>query len=532
MIAAILRAQWLSMRFGGRGSVVSIVSGVCWYGIWFIAACGAWFFAAHAKAPALAFNLPIGLLLVCFYWQIVPIISASMGAALDMRKLLAYPIPHGKLFIVELLLRVLTGVEMLMVLTGAALGLIGNPLNGLAAAPRIVIAFAIFAFGNVLFASGMRSILERLLARRKVRELMAVVMVCVWMLPRLLMATGFKLKSLGPAAPIIQAFGLPWTAAAHAALNQSALAALLALAVWTVLAAWFGRAQFERGLRFDAMAAQATPLAIRPGGREPLSERFYRLPGVLWRDPLAAVVEKELRTLVRTPRFRMVFIMGFTFGLMLWLPVVIGRGGNRHTTVSHYFLTMVCAYSLTLLGQVTYWNCFGFDRSAAALYFAVPQPIGAILIGKNIAAIVFVYLELLILTAITLALRMLTGWEQWFEACVVVGICALYLLAIGNVSSVHYPRALHAEKVSQGGGASRVQGLLFLFYPLALLPVLLAYLARYAFDSALVFWIALLLAAAVGAVIYYFALESAVKTAAHRREQILQELSQGDNPVS
>jgi ABC-2 type transport system permease protein len=531
MIAAILRAQWLSMRFGGRSSIAGAVSGLLWYGLWFFAGCAAWWWTEHATPATLGFYLPIGLLLVCFYWQLVPILSASMGASLDMRKLLAYPIPHGSLFVVEVLLRLTTSMEMVLVLAGTAVGLIANPHGGWTAAPSVLASIAILALFNLLLSSGMRSILERLLARRKVREFMAVVMVCVWMAPRLLVESGFHLKSLGPAAPVIQAFGLPWTAAAHAALQQSALSSLLALSAWTLLAGWFGRRQFERGLRYDAIAAQATPLTARRSGLDFLRDRFYRLPGVIWRDPLAAIVEKELRTLARTPRFRMVFVMGFTFGLMMWVPMVIGRHGNRQGALAHYFLTVVCAYSLTLIGQVTYWNCFGFDRSAASLYFAAPQPIGAVLVGKNIASLVFIYLELAILTAITLVLGMLTGWEQWIEAVVVIGICSLYVLAIGNYSSVQYPRALHAERVSQGGSSSRFQGILLLFYPVALLPVVLAYLARYAFDSPLAFWVALVFAAAIGATVYWLGLESAVKTAGRRREQILQDLSQGDGPV-
>jgi ABC-2 type transport system permease protein len=242
-------------------------------------------------------------------------------------------------------------------------------------------------------------------------------------------------------------------------------------------------------------------------------------------------VEKELRTLVRTPRFRMVFVMGFTFGLMMWLPMVIGRHGNREGMLAHYFLTVVCAYSLTLLGQVTYWNSFGFDRSAASLYFAAPQPVTAVLVGKNIASLVFIYLEVIILTGVTLALGMLNGWEQGIEAFVVIGICSLYLMAIGNVSSVRYPRPLHAERVSQGGGSSRSQGVLFLFYPVALLPVLLAYLARYAFDSPTAFWLVLALAAGIGCMVYWLGLESAIGTAVRHREQIVQDLSQGEGPV-
>ena len=103
-----------------------------------------------------------------------------------------------------------------------------------------------------------------------------------------------------------------------------------------------------------------------------LSEIFYRLPGLLLRDPLAAIVEKELRSLSRTPRYRMVFVMGFSFGIMVWLPMILGRRAQSHTALSRHFLTVTCVYALTLLGQVSYWNCFGFDRSAAQIYFAAP----------------------------------------------------------------------------------------------------------------------------------------------------------------
>ncbi len=530
MIAAILRAQWRSMRFGGRADLISAATGLAWYGIWFGAGCAAYWWVKHAGQATLDFYLPIGLLMICFYWQLVPILSASMGASLDMRKLLAYPIPHRKLFVVEVLLRLTTGLEMVLLLAGGGWGLIANPRLGWSTGPRIAAALCILGVFNLLLSSGMRSILERLLARRRVREFMAVVMVCIWMVPRLLMETGFQLKSLGPAAPAIQTFGWPWTAAAHAALGQATAASLLALGAWTALAGWFGLRQFERGLRFDAVAAQATRDTGEQRG-EPVSRRFYRLPGLIWRDPLGAIVEKELRTLARTPRFRMVFVMGFTFGLMMWLPMVLGRNGHRNGLMGQYFLTVVSGYSLALLGQVSYWNCFGFDRSAASLYFAVPQPIGAVLLGKNIASMVFVYLDLTILTVVTLALRMLTGWEQWIEAVVVIGVCSLYVLAMGNYASVNYPRALHAERVSQGGTTARFQGVLFLFYPFALMPVGLAYLARYALASLTAFWAVLAFAAAIGGTVYWLAMESAVKAAGRLKEYILQELSQGEGPV-
>src|SRR5262249_34752271 len=159
---------------------------------------------------------------------------------------------------------------------------------------------------------------------------------------------------------------------------------------------------FERNLRYDALAAQATQTTAAPSRPRAVMERFYRLPSLVFRDPLAGIIEKELRSLARTPRFRMVFIMGFTFGLAIWFPVVV-HGGERRAAPP-YFLALVCVYALSMLGQVSFLNCFGFDRSAVGFYFAAPQPIGTTLVGKNVAALIYVYLEALILSGVTGAL--------------------------------------------------------------------------------------------------------------------------------
>ncbi len=527
MIAAILRAQWLSTRMGaGRGAVFGAITAVLWYGLWTAAAVAAGIFLSRAGGSTVLSAVPLGMLLVCFYWQIVPVFSASMGAGLDLRRLLVYPLPPGHLFFIELLLRLASGTEMVLMLLGGSVGLLANrSYGGPAAVPRIVSPLLLFVLFNVLAASGMRSLLERIMARRKVREMAAVILALMWGLPRIYLRTGSAVKSWNGPASGLQRAGFPWTAAAQTTLGLSWLP-MLWLALWVVAALVFARRQFDRTLRYDAMAMQATPLTARPSAWASLAEQFYRLPGLFLRDPLAGIAEKELRSLARTPRFRMVFIMGFTFGLMVWFPSMIGHHGYQSAPPSPYFLPTVCLYALTLMGQVTYWNCFGFDRSASALYFVAPQPIRQTLLGKNVAALLFIYLEVLILTLVTAILRIIPGWSGIIEMLVVVGVCSLYMLALGNLSSVNYPRALVAERATQGArGGARFQGLIFLFYPITLLPVFLAYLARYAFDSQLAFVLVLSIAAIIGGVLYGIAMESAVNTAHRRREAILAELS-------
>jgi ABC-2 type transport system permease protein len=129
------------------------------------------------------------------------------------------------------------------------------------------------------------------------------------------------------------------------------------------------------------------------------------------------------------------------------------------------------------------------------------------------------------------ALRLVAGWGEVLEAFTVVFTCSIYMLAMGNITSVEYPRGLNPERVSQGGASGRFQMLVLIFYPLALLPVALAYLARYAFNSETVFRVALGVAMLAGALIYKSTLASAVGTADKRRESLLQSLATGEGPV-
>jgi len=534
MIVAILRAQLLSMRLGGhRGAVFSLITGVLWYGFWGFVAFSVQVLAARAESSSLGLWVSAALLLICLYWQVVPILSASMGAALDLRKLLIYPAPHGRLFVVETLLRLATAMEMVLVLFGGGIGLLRNPaVGGFHAAFRIFAPALVYVAFNLLLASGMRSLLERLLSRRRLREILVFLLLIGVTAPRLVFVTGAASARFHGVISFIQFRGLPWAEAGRAATGGSVSLALLILAGWTLAAAWFGRVQFERNLRYDAVAAQASPDSTAAPRPRSWSERFYRFPSRLLRDPLASIVEKELRSLSRTPRFRMVFVMGFSFGVMVWLPMVLGKDVDPHGAIEHNFLVVVCVYALTLLGQVTYWNCFGFDRSAIQFYFAAPPPISQTLLGKNIASLIFIYLEVIILMVVTEALRVGLRPEELGETLIVVGICSLYMMAFGNISSVQYPRAMTPERVSQGGSASRFQALVFIMYPVGLLPVFLAYLARYAFNSEAAFVAILMLAAAIGGVLYWLALDSAVKTAATHRERILLELSRGEGPVA
>src|SRR5271166_3394179 len=122
---AIVWAQWRSARNHlPRANVAGLVftSGLTaiWYGGFaYVAVIVGFLLSRRDELEAFHKILPPALLVCFLYWQIIPVLLTSMGASLDLRKLLVYPIPHRTLFSIEVLLRVTTGVEMLLLFTGA-----------------------------------------------------------------------------------------------------------------------------------------------------------------------------------------------------------------------------------------------------------------------------------------------------------------------------------------------------------------------------------------------------------------------------
>jgi ABC-2 type transport system permease protein len=536
MIRAILWAQWLSMRTlrvgtRARGAIFSTITGLLFYGFWGLVAFAADAFFANPENNGLfTLALPMALAIVTLYWQVAPIISASLGASLDLKKLIVYPIPRERLFTVEILLRLTTCAEMLLALGGILTGLLRNPkVGGWLAAPRLIVATLLFVVFNLLLAAGMRNLLERLLLRRRIRELLMLVIVFVGVLPQLLIT--FKVSNQALTTNLPVAIFWPWGATAHLLLNFSLARACGILVVYLVLAYAFSRHQFNKVIRADA----GPGIADRAESEQTTgtwSDQLIRLPSRLLRDPLGAAVEKELRTLVRSPRFRLVYIMGFSFGLVVWLPMALRHVPGHESVTRTHFLTCVSVYALVLLGQVTFWNAFGFDRTATQAWYALPVPFAQVFQAKNLTAVIFVLTELVLVLAIALALPVPHPLVRVVEAFAVTLISALYLISFGNLMSVRVPRAMDPEKVTQGGSTRSMNAFAFFLFPVALLPVALAYWARYVFDSEVIFFTLLGLAAAMGAVVYWIALESAVKTAMLRKEAILNELGRSDGPLA
>jgi len=529
-VGAIVWAQWrtlLNVRRGARLSSAALAAAVLslWFGAWLFGAVAlALACAKPSAAGALQTGLPAAFLLLCGLWQLTPVMISSQGSSLDVKRLLAYPVAARQLYPMDLILRLTSNPELLLLLTGATIGITVNPALTGKMAPAGAALLVVF---NLCAASGLRQQIERLASRRRLREAVALLFLIAVALPQLVLAAGGAGRFAEWIA-VLTASWWPWSAAARLAVGDLAPGHWAILLGWTGAAWMFGRWQFERSLTSESGGEpRAEATSSQRAGR--LVERWV---SSLLPDPLAALTVKELLTLARTPRFRLVFFMGFTFGVLIFVPMMLRQEGLGAAAWAEYRLTMVAVYALLLLGDAVFWNIFGFDRAAAQIYFTAPQGFGWVLAGKNLAAMAFVLLEVSGVALVWMLIGMPVGFQQVVETYAVTMVFCLYLMGTGNLVSLYYPRAASPDRSMGATSAFSVRILLLLAYPALAAPVLLAYAARYAFQSRLAFYLSLGFAAALGAFYYAFALGSASERAHRRREQFLEALRQGSGPAT
>ncbi len=530
---AIVAAQWRSwLNKGPKSAWAMWLVYLVWYGF---AAMLAWLAATMlpaVKDPArLTQVVELALFGGLLYWQLIPILLASSGMALDLKRLLVYPVEPSKLFLIEVILRLSTGMEVAIVLSGVAVGLWRHP-DAPWWGPLIFLPYMAF---NMFLSAGIRDLLSRLMAKRGIRELVVFGIVLVSALPQLLIMMfppeRWKSQQVFGFLDRIPTLPLPWTMTARTAVGDGAWWAAIVVLSWLAAGLWFGYRQFIVGLNWDkAEVKKDEPVKVdKPGRADGLKDWVYRFPSRVLPDPLGMLVEKEFRFLSRASRFRLAFMMGFSFGLIIWFPLAF-RQGREGGVVAENFLVWVSLYATLILGDVLFWNCLGFDRQAAQAYFVVPVKFSTVLIGKNLAAVFFLLLEVTLVATVCTLLQVRVTLDKVLEAFAVTLLVCLLLLAMGNLASVRYPRPSDPSSSWRNAGGGKSQFLLLVAYPLMSIPVGLAYLARYAFGTQTAFYLALAGGYVVGAITYYVAMESAVEYAGREKETMIAALSKGEGP--
>lgn len=530
----ILAIGWAQFRIArnhlprtSAGAILMWFISLLWYGLY--AVLGGVFAVQIPKLPMFMLRqwVPVGLLSVFLFWQIIPLFTLSTGWSLQLSKLRVFPVSDRALFGIEVILRVTSAPEMLIVLTGAFVGLCRHPAIP-ALAPLALVIFVLF---NLFLQLAIRNLILYSFERNRFRELFAAVIIAISILPQFLARTRFGHAAKPYFFAVAAGFVAPWKLASSLSLGVFSFSALGLLLAWTAAAYAVARWQFQRSFRYEeTIRAAGPPHAL---AKEPGEARLLALPARLFKDPLAALIQKELQSLLRMPRFRVLFGMACIFSVIVFVPLTLG-GSTRHGSgfIAANFLPIVNLYGLLLLSDVLLLNIFGLDRRAAQFYFVVPVSFGTIVRAKNLAAVAFIVLQTVAVLVIALVIRAAVTPLNAFTGAAASAVVTVYLLAAGNFASVSMARPIDPAQTFKKQAGARMQLWLLLcgigMYAL----VGFAFLAQWAFRSDWALIGILLLELAIGLIVYRIATESAIERGLRDREHLVDALSKGASPIS
>ncbi len=466
-----------------------------------------------------------GMLLVFLYWQIVPLFTLSTGWSLQLNKLQAYPVSTGALFGIETLLRITSSPEMLPVLIGACIGLARHASIPWWAVPMPLLFIPL----NLFLQLAIRDLILHSFERNRFREIFAILLISIAVIPQLVLRSG-----LAPQAKhyILNISGYrlaPWHELGMLSVGRFSIVSAVLFCSWTVLAYFFARVTFARSLREEGSFRAGS---IEGAKRSRSKHELAAWPARIFRDPLAALLQKEFESLLRMPRFRVLFGMACIFSVVVFVPVTLRRPDAGADWIHQNFLPVVNLYGLLLLSDALLLNAFGLDRAAVQTYFVTPVPLQTVVKAKNLTAISFVTIQTCAVLAVVLAIRVPVTAYSIAAGIASSAVVTLYLLSIGNFTSFTGPRPIDPRQTFRKQGGGRMQLWILLCSVGMFLLIGFAFLARYAFHADWLLFVVLAGEFLIGLIVYRFAIESAVEKGMRDRERIVDALSKSASPIS
>src|SRR5205823_3887068 len=352
-ILAIAWAQFRTMRNHlprtSLGTVLLWCVSLLWYGLYVGLAVYLGATLRELSLEKLRLWVPVGLLAVFLFWQIVPLFTLSSGWSLELGKLQMYPVSDRALFAIEIVLRFTTAPEMMIVLAGALVGL----LRDLAIPTLFPLFLLLFIPLNLFLSLAIREFILHAFERNRFRELFAILMISIAVVPQLLARTGLGRMLLPYFLALARGTATPWRQVATLSLGTVSISAFVVIFFWTALCYSVARWQFAKGLRQDEGFRTGVSLAaIRTEGSKVSSSRkLIDLLSRLFRDPMAALLQKEFQSLLRMPRFRVTFGMACVFSVVIFIPMALNANTTGHGFFRENFLPVATLYGLLLLSD-------------------------------------------------------------------------------------------------------------------------------------------------------------------------------------
>jgi ABC-2 type transport system permease protein len=421
-----------------------LLGGVLVVGLSFAFYAGAYAFLSQGR-PGWMASLFWGIFL---FWQIFPVLVAGFGANFEFRTLLRFPLSLRAFYFIGLAygfadFSALASVCWLLSMTAGAT--VAKP----GALPAILLIVAVFMLLNVTIERLVGSWLERLLARRRTREIFFGLFV-------------LSMISLNFLTPLTQRYGtsarplflrlLPYFVWLPPSLAGRALAAVIRLqpagfllsfallVFYLVLFSALLWRRFAGQYRGEELSETAAPARAAMRSTPANDDGPDRLS--LLSPQVAAIVRKEFRYLTRNgfayltlflpPLLILIFSMNFAGGH----PTVGGKGVSPDL-----FFPGMMAYLILILMAPAY-NSFAHEGCGIQTYFTAPLRFRDVLLGKNLMLVSVLALEI-VLSMAMLAWRVgLPSAHLFVATCAAIIFTIVGQLTIANWSSIIFPRKM------------------------------------------------------------------------------------------
>jgi ABC-2 type transport system permease protein len=473
--------------------------------------------------------LPILFWVVCFLWQMVPISMASFQQQFDPGGLLRFPVSFGGYYLLHVIFGLVDASTILGGFCCAGL-LVGVSVVRPDLFGWMIVTLLVFAVFNIFLVRAIFAWIDRWLAQRRTREILTAIFF-VGLLSMQLLNPAFHMNTRrGPMSAESRAQATRWLERANQvqrwlppglaadivesaradkpaqSLESLALLAVFVLGTGGVLA---GRLRAEY---------RGESLGEAPARREAKQVRQGRLLTV-GSGPVAAVVEKELRTLLRAMPFL------YSLGAPL-LMVVVFASMFRARHVAPGFpiaLLLFLAYGLVGFTQLLY-NNLGAEGVGIQILFLSPTPIRTVIFAKNLFHAALFGLEALIICIISAWRVGLPGPDALAATLCWLLFAVPTHLAAGDVFSIVMPYRINLGRIGRQRG-SQANALLSLVIQAGVLGAGAGVLMLCSFFAKLWLAIPIFLVMAAGAIFAWMrVLANVDRMANRRREDLVSEL--------
>jgi len=387
------------------------------------------------------------------WWQIFPIMIAGFSPQFTFRTLLRFPLKLSAFYLISIAYGLADSAAIAATIWMLAM-VLSTVISLPSAAPIMLLACLLFIAFNVTVERLLGAWLEKLLAKRRSREIFFAIfifsMICLQFLNPFLQKYGNRVK------PFVQwmlpyLWLLPSSLAGDTISNfiahrwGSVLLKLAGLSLYVLFFSvflWRRNAKLFAGEDLGESAAPAVA-AKRAVARESLrQELFAFLPA-----QVLAVFSKELAYLRRSSfLFFSLFIPPVMVFYFSFLFSSIHTSSFKNGLSPDFFFPGMMAYLVLMLMAPSY-NSFAYEGRGIQTYFGSPVKFSDILLAKNLVTLLILFSE-------TAVCAVLIGWRSKFPAppIFVATIAAVVFSVIGqltiaNWSSLSFPRKIEFGKM-------------------------------------------------------------------------------------